>query len=522
MNLLAATSGGSISAPLRGLAANNFGPQANQGIAVNVATTVEVYGRVQMVIGADSLDTPIRFPNWFFQAGLGVKNPGNAMQVVEAAFEYNGTYQQVFFAGSAGITIANGDDVVSDALAASAFSLTKFSKGTVGWMRYRLRYTTPATDTMPHMGGGKGVTSGYKVDPTKVNFTNGVFGTGVLAYGMINGGVNGTDAVSLFGIYMPIMLGHHTSPVLMHVGDSKTYGTGDSAPGATGVGGMSRLGFTDPTNASTAQFPQMNFGVPSGQAAEWSTAVGGADILKPRAYMAYCTHATSGYGTNSFQTTQLQTVYGYLRAAGITKIIQRSLTPNATSLSLTITGLISSGTSCTGSVASTASLINGGTYTLAGNTPSAYNGSYVIAVVDGTTFTYTSSVAPGGNSTVNGTIADQFRTVAGQTTVAGWSVGGAADTYEQTLRGWVSTDASLTYYQSTGERMSPTLGTTAYWQWLVNNTAFYSTADGKHESGSGTTGGYEFNIGTAGTVTTQAGGTVASSLRTYIGTWILT
>lgn len=515
--LLGSISGG-VSLPLRGLAANNYGPQANQTLAVNVATTVEVYGRVQMVIGANSADLIVRFPNWFFQAGLGVKNPGNAMQVVEAAFEYGGTYKQLFFGGGAGITVANGDDIAADSLAASTFSLAQFVQGTTCWVRYRFRYSTPATDTMPHMGGGKGVTAGLKVDPTKVNFTNGVFGTGALAYGMVNGGVNGTDAVTLFGIYMPIMLGHHSSPVPMYVGDSKTYGTGDSAPVATGVGGLSRLGFTDATNASTAQFPQMNFGVPSGQAAEWSTAVGAGDITKPRAYMAYCTHGVVGYGTNALQTVQLQTIYGYFRAAGITKLIQRSLTPNATSTALAITGLTSTGTACVGTVASTAALVNGNTYTLVGNVPAAYNGSYVVTVIDGGSFSYTSASAPGGSSTTNGTIQDQFRTLAGQTTVAGWSVGGTVDTYEQTLRGWTSTDANLAYFQSTGERNGATTGTAAYWQWAVNGTPFYSTSDGKHESAVG----YPLNTDTAGTITTQAGGTVSTSLRTYMPTWLLT
>lgn len=504
--------------PLRGLAANNYGPQAGAANPVAAATTVEIYGRVQMIIGADSVDAIFRFPNWFFQAGLGVKNPGNAMQVVEAAFEYGAAFQQILFGGLGSITIANGDDVASDTMNASAFSLAKFTKGTTCWVRYRLRYATPATDLMPNMGGGKGVTSGSKVDPTKVNYTNGVLSTGALAYGMVNGGVNGTDAVNLFGIYMPIFLGHHSTAVPMYAGDSKTYGTGDNAPVATGVGGMSRLGFTDATNASTAQFPQMNFGVPSGQAAEWSTSVSGGDITKPRAYMAYCTHGVIGYGTNSFQTSQLQTLYGYFRAAGISKLIQRSLTPNATSLSLTITGLTSTGTACAGTMASTASLINGGTYTIAGCTPSAYNGSYVVTVVDSGNFSYTSASSPGGNSTVNGTMADQFRTLAGQTTVAGWSVGGAADTYEQTLRGWVTTDANLAYYQSTGERNSATVGTAGYWQWVVNGAPFYSTSDGKHEGPVG----YPLNTDTAGTITTQAGGTVATSLRTYMPTWLLT
>ena len=67
------------SLPLRGLAANNYGPQPSVGVAVSAATTVEIYGRVQYVLGADSTDLIVRFPNWFFQAATGVKNPGSGL-----------------------------------------------------------------------------------------------------------------------------------------------------------------------------------------------------------------------------------------------------------------------------------------------------------------------------------------------------------------------------------------------------------------------------------------------------------
>jgi hypothetical protein len=514
--LMGAYGASAVALPLRGLAANNYGPQGSTGIATNGAATVEIIARVQMIVGVDSADLIVRFPNWFFQAATGVKNPGNTMQIVEAAFEYGGTYRQLFFSASAGTTIANGDDIASDTLTAATFSLAKFSKGTTCWMRYRLRYSTPASDLMPHMGGGKGVTSGYRVDPTKVNVTNGVLGTGVLAYSMINGGVNGTDAVNLSSILMPIMLGHHSSPVPMYAGDSKTYGTGDNAPGATGVGGMSRLGFTDPTSPATVQWPQMNFGVPSGTALEWSTSVGGADITKPRAYMAYCTHGVVGYGTNSFQTTQLQTLYGYFRAAGISKLIQRSLTPQSTNVTLTINPLTSAATvACSGTLTSTAAYVDQNTYTIQTAAPSAYNGDYVVTVVDATHITYNAATVP-GSSPATGTpqILDNWRTMASQVTVTGWSVGGGADTYQQTLKGWTTTDTNLTYYESMGERAASSGAN--YWFWIVTGAKQYASSDGKHESA----GGYELNIGSAGNITTQAGGTVSMSLRTYMPTWL--
>lgn len=498
---------GGIALPLRGLAANNFAPQNLQAVNVASATMTEIYLRVQMVIGADSTDLVVLFPNWGVQAAVGIKNPGNSMQVVEAAFEINSTFQPILFSGLSGATFTNGSNNLADTLQASAFSLAKFAKGTTCWTRLRLRYSTPASDQIPHMGGGKGLTAGYKVDPTKVNVTTGIQATGVLAYSMINGGVNGTDAVTMFSIYMPILLGHHNKPCPVMVGDSKTYGTGDAASVNTGAAGMTRLSFTDPTLASSAICPSINMGVPSGNASDWATSVSGADITLPRALFAYCTHAIVGYGTNAFQTTQLQTVYGYIRTAGITQIIQRSLTPNVVGTKLTFTSMSSVGTACAGVLPSTAALVNGNTYTIVGVAPSAYNGSYVVTVLgDGVTINYTSASAPGGNSTVQGTIEDQYRTIAGQALASGWGVGGSAQTYETTLSGWTATDANLTFFQSQGERAA-TSGAD-YWHWFVNGTANYETNDGKHEAR------YEDNIGVAGTATTQAGGTVSTSLRT--------
>lgn len=496
--------GGGSSLPLRSGAANNFGPQALTTNPVNVATTVEIYARVNMVLGVDLTSITLLFPNWAFQSATGIKNPGNTIQIIETALEYNGTFKQVFFSAIGNTTGANGSNTLADPLQAAPFSVTKFSKGTQIFVRYRLRYNVPATDNMPHMGGGKGTTASYRVDPTKVNVTNGTFGTGVIAYSMINGGVNGTDAVQMFNIYMPLILGNHSVVTPVFIGDSKTYGTGDTIPGNIACGGMSRCLFSNPVDATTVVWPGINMGVPSGTALEWSTSISGADITLASALLKYCTHAVVGYGTNAFQTAQLQTLYGIIRANGITKIIQRSLTPQSTNAALAISPLVSAGTpACTGTVASTATIVDQNTYTIQLATPATYNGDYVVTVVPTTTITYTAGGTP-GSSPATGTpqIIDNWRTLASQITVVGWSVGGGADTYQQTLKGWTATDANLTYYESMGERFA-TSGAN-YWFWIVTGAKQYSSSDGKHESA----GGYELNIGTNGNVTTQAGGTV--------------
>ncbi|MGY3611613.1 hypothetical protein ACWGRJ_48135, partial [Bradyrhizobium sp. Lot11] len=72
-----------------------------------------------------------------------------------------------------------------------------------------------------------------------------------------------------------------------------------------------------------------------------------------------------------------------------------------TDATLTITSLTSVGTVATATMASTAHLLTGQTYTISGATPAAYNGSYAITVINATQFTYSFA---GGTSPATGTI----------------------------------------------------------------------------------------------------------------------
>ena len=235
------------------------------------------------------------------------------------------------------------------------------------------------------------------------------------------------------------------------------------------------------------------------------------------------THAIVGYGTNRINFSEQQTMWGRLRANGVTPIMQRSLTPRTGDGSgldkVSVSALTTDGvtTTITGTMADTSGLIEGQSYPISGATPTTYNGTFAIHIVNGTTFTYTAGSIPTGNATGTLVLDDQWRTTKYQAIYPGWSVGGTADTFEGQLRGAVSSDANLYYLQSTGERANPTLSTTGYWQWAVNGTAKYMTSDGLHEGGV-TAIGYEETCGTAGTVTTQAGGTISQSLRAWVGT----
>jgi hypothetical protein len=515
--LAAATPG--TAATLRAAAATNMGPQSLQTVNVNVATTVDVYSRVKFVLGADIPAIVLGFPQWALAPGAGVSNPGNGFTITQAAIEIGSQVQAVAFTGS-GNVVGNGANVLSDPLPASAFNLTKFPQGCTGWIRLRLTFANPATDKIAYSGGANSNAGDtglmFKCDPTKVNVTNGIMGTGIFAYSMINGGVNGTDAVS-YNPYHAIILGSHADDTVGFWGDSKTAGTGDTG-NALGVIGMNRTLLPTKDIAAGAR-SGINFGNPSGVALDCTTAVGGASLSQLTYWYQYVNNAVVGYGTNSLNQGAQTALYAQIRAAGISKIIQRSLTPRSNTNNtepVTITSLTTDGstTTVTGTMANTSGLIEGQSYPISGATPTVYNGTYPIHIVNGTTFTYTVAGVPASNATGTITLDDQWRSLVYQTINGQWGVGSLADTFEQWLRGNVASDANLTYYQSLGERANTTtagLGTTAYWQWGVNGTVKWMTADGLHESGNG----YEANI-TTGTAMTQAGGTVAASLRAMV------
>lgn len=501
--------------PLRSMSASNYTPQGIQTCKTNNGTnvTTDAYCRVAYVIGANTTDVTLGFPNWYLAPGAGVTNGPNSFTVTQLALEANNTYQQMYFGGSATTTVAPGANVLSDSINASAFGLSQFLQGTVIYVRVRLTFSAPMTDKMVWSGNQNqsGVAFAPLVDPTKVNFTTGIMATGNFAYSMINGGVNGTDAIA-GNFYRPVMLGHHSGPATGFWGDSKTYGTQDNTS-PTGIVGLSRCLMTAKDTYTGAK-SGINFGNPSGVALDCTTAVGAASVSSLTYWYQYINYAVVGYGTNGTNQAAQTALHTQIRTAGISKIIQRSLTPrdaNTVGKYISLTGATASGTLVTGTATSTANLVNGNTYTILGATGTGaalnYNGSYVVSVLNGTTIQYTASAAPTATATGTIFVEDCFRTTAGQTAATGWSTGGTADIFETWLRGLVTSDANMTYYQSYGERAGTT--GTAYWQWKCDGvTPYLDTADGLHESSQG----YEDNIAVTGSLITQAG-TTSGTLR---------
>lgn len=507
-------------APLRFASPNNTYPSGTYSYNLGTgATNVGSAGWFGMLIGQDMTSLAIGTPMNYMAAAAGVTNLGNSLSITAMAVVYNGQYVAVTWAGSQSVTIADASNAVSDIINASQFGAAKFAKGDTIQIKYTALTTAATTEIFPFMSG-PGTTSGHAYyDTTKVTLTSSVYSTtpDLSGYSVQNGGVNGTDRK--FGLPIPaIILGNHTSPAFALIGDSKTRGTGDTGTGAVGAAGMTRALFSGVPTSANIIYSGINMGIPSGTTAETLTAHG-APVSAMEFWWKYATHAIVGYGTNAFQLSNQTALYARLRANGITKIIQRSLTPRTATLNsmpVSITSLTSSGTAVTGTMADTSGLVSGQSYPIAGAAQSAYNGTFAITVVNGTTFTYTALTAPSASpATGTLTLDDQWRTTKYQVANSAWAVGQGADTYEQSLRGTVSSDANYFYYQSMGERASPTLGTAGYWQWGVNGTAKYMTGDGLHE----TAVGYEANVNTPGTVSSQAGGTVSQSLRQLIASF---
>lgn len=420
---------GSNVGPLRFAAANNaFPSQSALPVSVASATTTRAMLRDVFHIGSgDFSQLVFSFMACSLVPSSGWVASAGGYSIVAAAFEYNGTSTPILFSGGRTKTINSGDtDIKSDALLPASFSLSSFTRGSTGFVRLMLEFSSPATMKIPG-SSYRGSETQVLYDVTKVNVTNGVDSTGGITYAMINGGTNGVDAVFINTYLMPIVLGRFVAgdpPVWLLAGDSKTIGNGDPVS-AMKNRGMTRALYPDPTLAANC-IAGCNFGCASGIAAEW--AAGTPAFATP--YLAYANYGLEAYGTNAQNAAASQAIHATFRANNFKKIVRLSLTPRTTST-------------------------------------------------------------------------DAWATDVNQTTVAGWSPGGAADLFEQAMAALVASD--LTYIETSAIR-----GTT-HWLWPVTGAANYSTADGLHESAVG----YELRIGGTGVVTTNISPS-AGSIRSYI------
>lgn len=518
--ILAACLAAMASSPLRYATATNVYPTSaivnNLGTAGGAVQT-DNYQEQSHEIGQDATTFVPALTMQWMKAANGISNVGNAIHIIAMSVVYNGVAVPVTTGGQQTFDVLDTANWFGDSIQSTAHSgIVKYSKGTAVKVKVHWRTTAASTDKFPQ-GRGRGNDVGFYCDPTKVTITNDVYTPGVMSYSMANGGVNNTDAKFSNSLLPVFLLAYHSSPAVAFLGDSKTAGTGDTLP-ACNVLGAARALFSNPALLTSVQCSGINMGCSGGMALETYTATAGGNLANHEFWYSLATDAVVGYGTNLLSSANQATMYTMLRSKGIRKIIQRSLTPRTATLNtdpVSITSLTTDGstTTVTGTMADTSGLIEGQSYPISGATPTTYNGTFAIHKIDATHFSYTAGSVPASNATGTLVLDDQWRTTQYQVSNASWGVGSAAETFETFLRGNVSTDANFVYFQSQGERAGGTVGTASYWVWGVNGTVKYMTADGLHE----TAIGYEQNIRTAGTITTQAG-TVSQSLAAYIGT----
>lgn len=313
--------------PLRSIS-----PQSAIGTQINAnnrgsGTYTTWYNRIPFVIGSSNVNSiKLLFNAWYIQSSVAVTSIGNGYTIEKCAIEMNGTHTPVTFSGARSKVInALDSEITSDDISASLLGLGNMSVGTLGYIRIAVKTLRGEFIHSTALPVASGINT-VNFDPDKVLFTNDIDSTGDFAYSMINGGTNGVDAVFTQRQFPVVIVARHSGVSVGFMGDSKTAGTGDTVTANTFTGGLARSVFPSVSSRSGAKAALL-FGCPSGVALEHTT---GANAALIQGYYKYCTHAVVGYGTNARNTSAQSSLHTAIRAQGISKIIQMSLTPRTT------------------------------------------------------------------------------------------------------------------------------------------------------------------------------------------------
>lgn len=287
--------GGSIAGPTGALrfasAANRF---ANTPQAPAAAFVLGCANRHKHVIGSGDL-SEIRLLDYNCYVWLGsINNPGNTRTITDAFIEIGGTTVRVTYGGLNGSTMADGAfGLVSDAVLPSSFSLAKFAKGTVFYVRYV--FTIPNTGSAvfpiipqwPTNYSGD-TSSGGNYYNTVLTSPNNLTGQGDITYTGV--------APSFTNGYTPLVIGKFTSGdprTFICAGDSVSDGVGDVGDGF-GIGFFERALFN---GSNATALAGVNISRSSGTAQAWTSSPALTDLCK------YANGLVEEYGTNNFDNT---------------------------------------------------------------------------------------------------------------------------------------------------------------------------------------------------------------------------
>lgn len=263
-------------------------------------------------------------------------NAGNTLPIQGASLEIGGVIRPITFGGQQSVTLADGaNDVLSDGLMPTDFSLSTFAQGTTALVKLLVMFDSASASFLCNSSARAVSQSGARVawfDPT-VTTSSDVYAAGQWT-------ATGTAVTTRSNGYVPKLVGRHTSvnaKVWLSVGDSISQGTGDS--GSTnrvaGLGWMSRA-MRDTSDKDASQVAYMSMAV-HGSASTLPVADARYATLAK-----YATHAVVMYGTNDMGNngtgtplatlqSRLTAVYSLLRTNGINKILAGHLLPRTTS-----------------------------------------------------------------------------------------------------------------------------------------------------------------------------------------------
>lgn len=401
----------------------------------------------------------------------------NGYNVVGMALEKDGstdlsTVATVTFSGSAGTTVASGlTKVLTDNILPSQFGLSKFTVGDKYWVRLLLSVNT-AGQVTPTADISKAVATGASaldVDPAVYT------GTGVQGFGNIATGAGGFTAQTL--AYHPIMLGSFVSgdpKTILYTGDSLCWGQNDTPTARFIMGGIQRALYD--SDGVSNPLGGLKIAVPGTTASLWAAAqvAGIIDLMK------YAKYLHDEFGANEYLTApgtavatamaKSQVIWNYWTGQGgtVAQISKNKMTPRSTSVqnmvSISAVGTLVTVTTSGGNP------INGNSITIAGCTPSTYNGTYIATNTGAGTFTYVDASSP-GTATVVGTWSDNWATTANQVPFnTAWASGGLARAYNAEIDNQLTATHIGAVIPVNSVRAGTTEGTDAFYQWISNGT----------------------------------------------------
>lgn len=305
--------------------------RTNNALNAASATKTAFQTRAAFYVGADTAYVKLTFDNWAINALGGDDVPPGALTLDKVAVESAAltVYTPLLFSGGRAVAIPAGSTAVSDALPASAFGLTKFTRGERYWVRVT-GHVAATTGQIPM--GRQFNPTGYRssvFDPaTAVDQTD---ATGAMT-------AQTGETFSGAGLSFTAVLGRPVSsaiPSLVGVGTSIADNTADDNTVVSTAGFLSRAAF-DATFGHPV--PLLNLGRGGSAAAGF---VG--SLTRKAFYFDYADALIDEYGTNDIQSTGLgdepsletnvAALWAAARAHGITRVIRTKLIPRATASS---------------------------------------------------------------------------------------------------------------------------------------------------------------------------------------------